>query len=178
MAESDKSARREYGERLKAYRMAADLTQEKVATGLGVDQSYIAAIETGKVNLSIDSQVRIAEFFGVKFFNIPDPDKEIPSKQTLRESISEYLKAHETDPSYLYSKSVHYTTFIDNVLNTDFLLQIRSAKEISDEIIRLDQVKIKPERITDVLTRSPRQEQLHITKAKGNRNRYQLKNKP
>jgi putative transcriptional regulator len=51
--------------KIKVYRAMHDLTQETLATELGVTRQTILAIEKGKYDPSIDLAFRIARFFSV-----------------------------------------------------------------------------------------------------------------
>lgn len=54
---------KESGNRIRAMRKAAGLTQEKMAEKIGVERSMIAHIETGRRACSIDMMVRLVEIF-------------------------------------------------------------------------------------------------------------------
>lgn len=51
---------KQLGERLKQYRMAQGYSQEKFATVCGLDRTYIAGIESGKRNITIENANKIA----------------------------------------------------------------------------------------------------------------------
>jgi transcriptional regulator with XRE-family HTH domain len=50
-----------FGQRVRELRLAAGLTQEKLAFHAGVDRSYLGQVERGEVNVSIDSIGKIAK---------------------------------------------------------------------------------------------------------------------
>lgn len=53
------------GSRVQALRKQKGLTQEALAHGVGLGRSYIAEIETGRRNPSLDSLKLIADGLGV-----------------------------------------------------------------------------------------------------------------
>ncbi|MGN0223766.1 MAG: helix-turn-helix domain-containing protein [Muribaculaceae bacterium] len=56
-----------YGNLLRERRKELKLTQKQVAQKLGREQSYIARIERGKVDLQLTSFLRIASALGISF---------------------------------------------------------------------------------------------------------------
>jgi putative transcriptional regulator len=56
--------------RIKVYRAMRDITQEKLATDIGVTRKTINAIENGKYDPSLPLAFKIAEYFGVKIEEI------------------------------------------------------------------------------------------------------------
>lgn len=57
--------RRAIGERIRAARLQADLTQERLALAIGIDRPSIVEIEAGRRNMTIDTLLRIADTIGV-----------------------------------------------------------------------------------------------------------------
>lgn len=51
---------RTFGDNLRAYRLARDISQEAFADVLGFHRTYMGAIERGERNLSLQSVERIA----------------------------------------------------------------------------------------------------------------------
>lgn len=56
-----------YGNMLKERRKELKLTQKQVAERLGREQSYIARVENGKVDIQLSSFFRIASVLGIQF---------------------------------------------------------------------------------------------------------------
>lgn len=63
-------------ENIKKLREARHLTQSELAAELGVVQQFIAAIERGRKNPSLQMAIDIADFFGI---TIDELTNEIPS---------------------------------------------------------------------------------------------------
>jgi putative transcriptional regulator len=56
--------------RIKVYRAMHDLTQEALATEIGVTRQTILAIEKGKYDPSLELAFKISRFFGVSIEEI------------------------------------------------------------------------------------------------------------
>jgi len=56
--------------KIKVYRAMHDLTQESLATELGVTRQTVLAIEKGKYDPSLELAFRIARYFGVNIEEI------------------------------------------------------------------------------------------------------------
>jgi putative transcriptional regulator len=61
--------------KLKVYRAMNDLTQEELATKLGVTRQTIVSIEKGKYNPSLELSFKIAALFKTSIENIFLPEK-------------------------------------------------------------------------------------------------------
>lgn len=55
---------KEFGERLRALRLAAGLTQEKLAERADVHATYVGQLERGEKNATIESVCRLARALG------------------------------------------------------------------------------------------------------------------
>lgn len=56
-----------YGNMLRERRKELKLTQKELAEKLGREQSYIARVESGKVDIQLSSFFRIAAVLGIQF---------------------------------------------------------------------------------------------------------------
>ncbi len=56
-----------YGNMLRERRKELNLTQKQLAEKLGREQSYIARVENGKVDIQLSSFFRIATVLGIQF---------------------------------------------------------------------------------------------------------------
>ena len=54
-----------FGERVRELRTNANLSQEKFALQIDMDRTYLASVESGKRNISIDNIQKIADGFGI-----------------------------------------------------------------------------------------------------------------
>ena len=54
-----------FGERVRAIRKKQNLSQEKFALKIGMDRTYLASVENGKRNISLENIKKIADGFGI-----------------------------------------------------------------------------------------------------------------
>ena len=62
--------KKRFGQRLKELRKKAGLSQEKFALECGLDRTYIAGIESGKRNVSLESIEKIAKGFKISLHEL------------------------------------------------------------------------------------------------------------
>ena len=58
------------GKNIKFYRKELNLTQEQLAEKVGVHQTYIGKLETGKINASVKQLFIISRALGIKLSDI------------------------------------------------------------------------------------------------------------
>ncbi|MFF7485661.1 helix-turn-helix domain-containing protein [Streptomyces luteogriseus] len=57
--------RRQVGERIRAVRLAANLTQERLALAAEIDRPSVVRIEQGQQSPTLDTLIRLADAIGV-----------------------------------------------------------------------------------------------------------------
>ena len=57
--------KKKFGSRVRELRMRTNLSQEKFALQIDMDRTYLASVEQGKRNISIENIYKIAEGFGI-----------------------------------------------------------------------------------------------------------------
>ena len=57
--------RKKFGERVRKLRAQNNMSQEKFALCIGMDRTYLASVESGKRNISIENINKIANGFGM-----------------------------------------------------------------------------------------------------------------
>ena len=67
---TQKQVQKELGRRLRAARLAAGLTQEKVAAAASVDYKRLQDLEGGRVNPTVKTLLRLAGAMGVDFWSL------------------------------------------------------------------------------------------------------------
>ncbi len=77
------STRRILAKKIKLLRFSRGWSQETLAELCGFSRSYIANIESGKHNLSLDNLERIAEAFEVPIAELLNPDFNLRIEQPL-----------------------------------------------------------------------------------------------
>jgi len=171
----DQYERSEFGRRIKAYRIAAGITQKHLAEALGNQQSHIGPLESGKRNFSLDLIARISKCFGVKWYQFADPDFPIPDESVLRQNISKYMKSQGIDTTFADNrKSPNYTRYVTLYVQSGELQEPKGAWEIKQKINSDHGSDISSSIVTNILSKMT--EDIIITK-EGRENRYQLKRK-
>ncbi|WP_102126060.1 helix-turn-helix domain-containing protein [Deinococcus planocerae] len=69
--------RRLFGQRLRAERHAQELTLEDVAEAADMNWSYIAQVERGERNVSIDNMTALAGAVGRQLYELLMPDEQM-----------------------------------------------------------------------------------------------------
>lgn len=59
-----------FGKRVRELRTQANLSQEKFALQIDMDRTYLASVECGKRNISIENIYKIANGFGITVENL------------------------------------------------------------------------------------------------------------
>jgi transcriptional regulator with XRE-family HTH domain len=59
------TVKKEFGNRIKELRQAQNLSQEKFALQIDMDRTYLASIESGKRNVSLENIKKLAEGFEI-----------------------------------------------------------------------------------------------------------------
>ncbi|PPK99511.1 helix-turn-helix domain-containing protein [Parapedobacter indicus] len=72
-----------FGKRLQEFRRAADLTQRDFADFMNTKSNYISELENGLSNPSLEMLIRYANFYGIEFYELANPNFPIPSFDQL-----------------------------------------------------------------------------------------------
>lgn len=80
---------RQFGERLRALRLAAGLTQERLAERADVHTTYIGQLERGEKNATIESVLKLSRALGLPaeqlFRHLPGPNPQTgPADEAYR----------------------------------------------------------------------------------------------
>ncbi|MBT1697156.1 helix-turn-helix transcriptional regulator [Fulvivirgaceae bacterium PWU4] len=120
-----------FGQRLRAIREAANLSQEQIHYVTGISQSHIARIEAGVLNTGINHVSRLAELFGLEDYELFQYKSPIPDSELLKKNIAKFLKSRDIDPAVFLKKSlVHLIE--TKLLPSKFFSSPRLAKEIAE----------------------------------------------
>jgi transcriptional regulator with XRE-family HTH domain len=173
------SARVEFGKQLKAYRTAAGISQDRLAKAMMMQQSYIGYIEKAETGIGIDKMAEISSCFGLKYYDFANPQFPIPSKNSLRENLRIYLISKNIDPSYLDDEEApNYAKNMDIYLGTNKLEEPKTSYEIAQDYKIMFDEHIEPSKVTDILTKAPRNKMVDVKKPEvGRGNLYQLRKK-
>lgn len=169
------TARIEFASQLKKYRKAAKISQANLAAAIGKQQPYVVLLEGGEYSFGIDILEMISRFFGVKLYQFLDPSFPIPSKEVLHQHIKDFVSSTDTDTSYLNNRSPNYAYNLDLYLNTNLLTDPKTSVEIARDYLEMFAEEIPPGKVTDILTRAPRNVYVKVIKPEiGRGNKYVL----
>ena len=56
---------KKFGERVRELRAQSNMSQEKFALLIDMDRTYLASVESGKRNISLENISKIADGFGI-----------------------------------------------------------------------------------------------------------------
>ena len=175
MAENEKIALKEYGNRVRAFRKEANISQEALATFAKLYQSYIASIEKGDINIGILAQQTLSNTFGVKHYQLADPDFPVPPKNVLRENIRRYIISKNIDPACLKDKMPDHMKHMDELLQSGFLNEARTSKQIAERYNQEYELEISASRIASILRLGVRNNQISTIKsACGKQHKYKV----
>jgi transcriptional regulator with XRE-family HTH domain len=85
------------GERLRSLRLAKGYSQEKFAPVCGLDRTYIAGVEAGKRNISIDNLEKIANALDVSLSEFFDWNKPIQNTIILKVNDEVFILESKTE---------------------------------------------------------------------------------
>lgn len=64
---------KQFGETLRAFRLEAGLSQEKLAAKAGIDRTYVGGSERGERNVALVNIVRLADALGIRPAQLLEP---------------------------------------------------------------------------------------------------------
>ncbi|MCI6775124.1 MULTISPECIES: helix-turn-helix domain-containing protein [Methanobrevibacter] len=115
MAESEKNI--EMGKRLKELRTSQNINQSSIANYLGIDQSTLAKIESGKRSLNLTSLNKLCELYGCsRDYVIGKTDKYTPLNFAFR---SKKVSVEDLEAIAVINKIVLNIEFLDNLKEDD-----------------------------------------------------------
>jgi len=82
---------KQIGGRIRDLRKDADLTQEELADRSGINAAYVARIERGEVNVTIQTLVNIAQGLKVELYDVVRPARAFPDPVKLRKDAQRLL---------------------------------------------------------------------------------------
>jgi transcriptional regulator with XRE-family HTH domain len=120
-----------FGDRLKSFRISANLSLQQVHLASGLSKRQITYTESGNINTSISHLALYAELFGVELHELLNFSWPIPNEASLRLGVKKFLKSQGQDPVMFFKPNEGATNVIENkLLKTTFLNSPRFAAEI------------------------------------------------
>lgn len=91
------------GKRLRSYRIALGLSQEKLAERAGLHPTYIGQVERGEKNLTIESLEKITSSLDIPMANVFDKIEERPDRDNYPLMAYDLIsRRNETDRESMY----------------------------------------------------------------------------
>lgn len=104
-------------QRIKLLRKESKLTQEQMASYLGVDQSLVTKLENGTRNLNVDLIEKICNLFGcTEEYLLGESDEYIPLNFAFR---SNNIQAEDLQSIAMINKIAMNLRFMDEILKED-----------------------------------------------------------
>lgn len=125
---------KQFGNRLRSFREASELSQEQVHYATGIGQSNISQMESGSLNTSLSQIALLSEFFGLEDHQLLDYNAAIPETDELRKGISRFCKKRNIDPTDVLKKSITII-FERKLIPSKFLTSPRFTKEIAQHLL-------------------------------------------
>jgi len=131
-----------FGKRLRGFRVAAGLSQRDFADFMNTGNNYISELENGLANPSFELLICYAAFFGVKYYQLGDPDFPIPSLDQLPAStlrkITELEKAKQAAAAKILKEKAEQkekglpgrAAQLHALINKGFFKQPKTARQV------------------------------------------------
>lgn len=124
---------RQLGDRLKSFRVKANLSVQQVHLATGISKGQINSTEAGKLNTSVSHLGLYAELFGVEPYVMLNFREPVPGEEALKQSVTKFLKSNGLSPAIFFKPNEGVTHIIENkLLQTSFLNSPRFAIEIAE----------------------------------------------
>lgn len=131
----------------------------------------------GERGIMLSTMIKIANFFGTKYYKLANPDLPFPLKKDLPGETEALVGTRKTDDKPKKYSDHGLTEALDVILSGSYLKEPRTSKQILTQLPEEVQIGINKEarRITDLLKREPRCLLVKKFKTKGSREySYQL----
>ena len=155
MMEKEKNYSRKYGKQVEKYLKKTSLTTADLAKLTRSNTDNVRAIIKGEVGLTLSKMVKIAELFGITYYEFANPDFPIPFYEQLPEKTKEVIERRKKtgtpirDYSALLAKNLDRLIQEDKITvpTTSTLLLKQMDKQLEDR---------NPSEITNLLRKPPR----------------------
>jgi transcriptional regulator with XRE-family HTH domain len=100
--------KKRFGKRIRQLRESMGLTQEQLASKVGMDYKYLGSVERGERNITIDNIQRIAEAFGVETYQLFCFSLEglKPQEEVIEEKIEDILERCDAEKKQLFLRII------------------------------------------------------------------------
>lgn len=81
---------------MKRHRKAFGLSQRDIGELTGLGETYIGLLEHGSVSVGLDNIVKVADLFGVAFYDFLNPDATLPEQTLLHPDAQRHLSEKQS----------------------------------------------------------------------------------
>lgn len=130
----NKKLLKQFGDRLKEFRIAANLSLAQIHAATGISKTQILRTESGTLNTTLSHISLYADLYGMGVHGLLDFNDPVPDEAVLRQNIKKFLKAQGgIDPGIFFKHDEGATNvIITKLLKTNFLNVPRFTREIAN----------------------------------------------
>jgi transcriptional regulator with XRE-family HTH domain len=145
----------EIGVRLSTLRKIANLSQSGLALLSSVSSPTISRIERGSKTFEYLNLEKALAVFGYRVEGVSGEEFELPTEAQLKAAIKKYIRKNSLDIDYamLFKRKRGAASYVNQIMETDFLDEPREMKEIIEFCKAEYFVDLKGDDIGNILKR-------------------------
>jgi hypothetical protein len=170
------SASAQFGGQIKKYLKCFNLYPEDIAYALKTNTESIALIINGNKRVYLETIEKIADLFGLAYYEMGNPDYPIPSEKDLPENTKLIIKKREIDGEPKKYGDHDINQSLDDIFRGSFLEIPRTTTEIAKELPHSIPSTVRTaSRVSDAIKKGTWDGLIaKLPKPDGERQRYQL----
>lgn len=170
------SASAQFGEQIKTYLKRFKLYPEDIAYALKTNAESIVKIINGDKSVYLETVEKIADIFGVKYYQMADPEFPLPSKKNLPENTKTLIEERKASGEPKKYGDHDLNQELDKIFRGNFLEIPRTTTEIANELPRSIPSTVRTaSRVSDAIKKGTWEGLIaKLPKPDGERQRYQL----
>lgn len=143
------------GARLFALRKISGLSQSELTLLSSVSEPTISRMENGVKSFEFQNLEKIVQVFGYQIGNLFNSEFEEPTESQLRAAIKKHIKVNNLDIDFkmLFKKKLGTASYVDKIMETDFLDAPREMREIVEYCKDEYSVALKGDDVGNILKR-------------------------
>lgn len=166
----------EFGKQVVKYLNKFGLIEADLAYLIKSNSNDIDDIITGSKSVGLKKAERIANVFGVKYYEFGNPNHDLPTISDLPNKTQEAIASRKTKGVSERNYEKKISENLDKIINeTDLLHYPVKAENIRLKLPEEIRDTVNASRISDLLTKGGRKEIITVVGKEGNANLYQLK---
>ncbi|MEO3404934.1 hypothetical protein AAFN85_13595 [Mucilaginibacter sp. CAU 1740] len=177
MEQASSTEHLEFGEQVIRYLNHFEISYLDLARAIKMGPNAFKEMIDGERGIMLSTMIKIANFFGTKYYKLANPDLQFPLKKDLPGETEALVGTRKTDDKRKKYSDHGLIEALDELLSGSFLEEPRTSKQILTQLPEEVQIAINTEarRITDLLNREPRSLLVRKFRVKGSREYwYQL----